>query len=156
MAVFAYDRVPFRGVTVNRRMKRAIEWAEQQDGVPTLQLSQGAYNPGGVAASGTTHAGGGAVDIRTSVMSERQVKATMKALKRGGWAAWHRTAADGFADHIHAVLIGDKDASNSARWQMGEYDAGRSGLSSGGPDRNPWRPDPPVRFNFVKRKPVPR
>ena len=156
MAVCAYDRITWRGVTVNRRMKRAIEWVEDQPDVPTLQLSQGAYNPGGVAASGTTHAAGGAVDIRTSVMTDRQVKATMKALKRAGWAAWLRGPADGFSPHIHAVLIGDKERSASARWQCDEFDAGRSGLSTGGPDRKPWRPKRPVRFSFRQRKPVPR
>ena len=155
MTVSAYDRVPFRGVTVNRRMKRALEWAERQDGVPTLQLSQGAYS-GSVAASGSTHDGGGSVDIRTSVMSEAQRRKVMKALKRAGWAAWYRDERDGFSPHIHAVLIGDKQASNSARWQMGEFDAGRNGLTSQRADRNPWRPKERVRFSFRQKRPVPR
>ena len=156
MAVSAYDRVTHKGVTMSRIMKRALTWVEAQPGVPVLQCSQGAYNPGGVAASGSTHSAGGSLDIRTSVMSEQQRKATLKALKRGGWAAWYRDERDGFSPHLHCVLF-CKDRSSSARWQGDEFDAGRNGLTSQRADRNPWRnPGGPVRFSFRRRKPVPR
>lgn len=154
MTVSAYDRVTWRGVTVNRRMKRALEWAEECSGI-TIAPSQGAYNPGGVTASGTTHAGGGSIDIRVAHLSDRQRKRLVHALKDAGWAIWYRKPTASWGPHLHGVLIGDKEASNSARWQMGEYDAHRTGLSQGGHDGT-YRPDPPVRFNFKKKKPVPR
>lgn len=154
MAVNAYDKVTFKGVTVDRKTKRALEWAEEESGVE-IQISQGSYNPGGVAASGTTHAGGGAVDIRTSILTERQRKRLTKTLKKAGFAVWYRGPGSGFSPHLHAIQIGNKKASSSAKWQVGEFDARRSGLTSGGYDKT-FRPDPPVKFNFKKKKPVPR
>ena len=153
MAVSAMDRVSWRGVTLDRRTKRALEWAEQRAGV-TLAPSQGSWSTS-VDASGSTHAGSGAVDLRVAFYSDRQRKRVVHALKDAGFAAWYRRPSSAWGPHIHAILIGSQQASASARWQMGEYDARRSGLTSGGADRT-YRPDVPVRFNFVKRKPVPR
>lgn len=150
----AYDKVTWRGVTLNRRTAAALEWAEKDSGVP-IQVSQGSYNAGGVAASGSTHDGGGAADVRTSILSETQRKRLLKSLKKAGACAWYRGPGSGFSPHIHLIMWGDKQASNSARWQCSEYDAGRSGLSRGGAD-NTWRADPPVKFNYKRRKPVPR
>lgn len=154
MGVHAYDKVIYKGVTVDRKTKRALEWVEENSGVE-IQLSQGSYNPGGVSASGTTHNGGGAVDIRTSILTERQRKRLVRFLKLAGFAAWYRGPGSGFAPHIHAIQVGNTKASASAKWQVNEFDAHRSGLSTGGYDRT-FRPDPPVKFNFKKRKPVPR
>lgn len=154
MGVFAYDKVIYKGVTVDRKTKRALEWVEENSGIE-IQLSQGSYNPGGVTASGTTHAGGGAVDIRTSILTERQRKRLVRFLKLAGFAAWYRGPGSGFSPHIHAIQIGNTRASSSAKWQVDEFDAHRSGLSTGGYDKT-FRPDPPVKFNFKKRKPVPR
>lgn len=156
MTLSAYDRVTYLGATMNRRMKRAVQWVEEDSGVP-VQIAQGAYRGSAAAsASGSTHDAGGSLDFRTVILSEKQRKALLRSLKRAGWAAWNRDARDGMDPHIHAVLIGDKQAANSARWQMGEFDAGRSGLTSGRADRNPWRPRERVRFSFKRRKPVPR
>lgn len=155
MAQNAYDRVVYLGATMNRRMKRAVRWVEAESGVP-VQISQGAYRgSSAAAASGSTHDRGASLDIRTSILTEKQRKRLVKTLKRGGWAAWYRGPGSGFSPHIHAVLIGDKEASTSAKWQMGQFDQGRSGLTSAGPDPT-FRPSPPVKFSFKKRRPVPR
>jgi len=153
MAVSAMDRVGWRGVTIDRRTKRALEWAEERAGV-TLSPSQGSWSTS-VGASGSTHAGSGAVDLRTAFYSDRQRKRVVHALKDAGFAVWYRRPSAIWGPHLHAVLVGSQQASSAARWQMHEYDRRRSGLSSGGADRT-YRPSPPVRFNFAKRKPVPR
>ena len=153
MPVKPMDRVSWRGVTLDRRTKRALEWAERRAGV-TLSPSQGSWSTS-VGASGTTHAGSGAVDLRVVGYTDRQRKRVVHALKDAGFAVWYRRQTAAWGPHLHAILIGSQDASPSARWQMAEYDARRSGLTSGGADRT-YRPKPPVRFDFDRRRPVPR
>ena len=155
MTVAATDRVSWRGVTLDRRTKRALEWAEHRSGV-TISPSQGSWSTS-VGASGSTHAGSSAVDIRVSQLTDRDRKRLVHALKDAGFAAWYRRPSTAWGPHVHAVLVGNAvhGASASARWQMFEFDARRSGLTSQGADRT-YRPSPPVRFNFAKRKPVPR
>jgi len=129
------DRVSWRGVTLDRRTKRALEWAEQRAGV-TLSPSQGSWSTS-VGASGTTHAGSGAVDLRVVGYTDRQRKRVVHALKDAGFAVWYRRPSSAWGPHLHAILIGSQ------------------GLTSGGADRT-YRPKPPVRFDFDRRRPVPR
>lgn len=123
-----YTRTTYGGKTVNRRtaalLSRAAGWA----GV-TITLTQGSYNSS-VSASAGTHDGGGAVDIAVGSWSSSRRVAVVDALRKAGFAAWLRTPAEGFAYHIHAVAIGDTQASSGAKNQVQSYFNGRNGLAN--------------------------
>lgn len=107
-------------------------------------IVQGSYN-NSVAASGGTHSGGGALDIRTRDFSKGKVDDMVKSLRMAGFAAWSRGRGfDSFTPHIHALAIGDRQMASSARNQVGSYKAGRNGLVGNGldPDRHLGRPIP--------------
>lgn len=121
------------GETVNARTAAMIKEAEDKAG-ENLSLTQGSYSTGTGASEGT-HDGGGAVDISISGVDD--VDDTVKALRQVGFAAWHRTPAQGFDHHIHAVAISDTDMSPQAQAQIGDYYLGRNGLEGGGDDDGP-------------------
>lgn len=122
-----YNRVTYSGKTVNQRTADLLRLAEKYSG-QSIRLTQGSYNRGGVAASAGTHDGGGAVDIASSSRS------LVLALRKAGFAAWLRTPAQGFSYHIHAVAIGDREASSGAAGQVQSYFNGRNGLANNGAD----------------------
>lgn len=93
-------------------------------GVSTSLVTQGSYSTG-VAASAGTHAGGGVIDLGTTST------AVLAALISAGFAAWIRTPAQGFAPHIHAVLMGDPTLSPQAAAQVISFLAGGTGLGVG-------------------------
>lgn len=153
MALLPSSKVTWRGVRISDRTRKALEWVERESGI-TISPSQGSWSTS-VAASGNTHAGSGVVDIRVGNLSNTQRKKLNRWLRRAGFASWLRGPADGMPYHIHAVLLSDAAASSAAKWQASEYDKGKSGLSSGKVDNDPYRPDP-VRFSWLRNKPVPR
>jgi hypothetical protein len=127
-----YDLVQRQGKTLDALTASALDAAEQELGYP-LTIVQGSYNAGGVAASGGTHDGGGVVDL-VAFDAARKVK----VLRSLGFAAWHRTPAQGpWNEHIHAVLIGNEKLSRSARDQVAAYLSGRNGLRNGAADDGP-------------------
>jgi peptidoglycan hydrolase-like protein with peptidoglycan-binding domain len=145
-----YHHVNFRGVTVNKRteemLKRAEYIMQHKYGHTNfhMELSQGSYHQG-VGASAGTHDGGGTVDVRTRGHSRAEVDDMVKAMRQAGFAAWSRGRGhDNFAPHIHAVALGDRDTSASARSQIPDYAAGRNGLANNArdPDANLGRPVP--------------
>lgn len=109
-----------------------------------IPITQGSYNKGGVAASAGVHDGGGAVDAPYSFgkFTSRQI---VRALRRVGFAAWSReelwvNGKKVWPQHIHAVALGDKEASVQAKNQMSAYKAGFDGLGHlgrGGTDNGP-------------------
>jgi peptidoglycan hydrolase-like protein with peptidoglycan-binding domain len=122
-------RTTYGGKTVNKRTKVLLQRAAEIYGA-NFTLTQGSYNRGGVAASAGTHDGGGVVDISVSSMSASQRAKAVQALRMAGFAAWLRTPAEGFAYHIHACAIGDKEMASLAKNQVQSYFNGRSGLVS--------------------------
>jgi hypothetical protein len=138
-----YTRITWRGVKLNQRTIDMILRAEvymEQMGMPAFQfsISQGSYSSS-VAASAGTHDGGGAVDIRTSVVNneKKKVDTMIVALRKAGFAAWSRgRVADSFENnkHIHAIAIGDKEASSGAKNQVDSFKRGRNGLKGDGAD----------------------
>jgi hypothetical protein len=138
-----YTRKSWRGVTLNQRTIEMFLRAEvymEQMGMAGFQfsLSQGSYSSS-VAASAGTHDGGGAADIRTSVVSndKKKVDTMVVALRKAGFAAWSRgRVADSFQNnkHIHAIAIGDTQASSGAKNQVASFKRGRNGLSGDGAD----------------------
>lgn len=114
--------------------------------VPTI--TQGAFMAragGGASASAGYHDEAGAFDLRVWDRSPAQVDAIIRESRKRGGPAWLRNAAyGGFSDpHIHLVLADDMPLASGLRWQVAEYIAGRSGLSSRGGDYHP-RPAPLV------------
>lgn len=138
-----YTRKTWRGVTLNQRTIELIQRAEiymAQMGKTGFQFSfsQGSYSSN-VAASAGTHDGGGAIDIRTSVVNndKKTVDTMVVALRKAGFAAWSRgRVADSFQNnkHIHAIAIGDTQASSGAKNQVASFKRGRNGLKGDGVD----------------------
>lgn len=90
---------------------------------------------GGAAASGGTHASGGAFDI-SDLTGDQDV---WVARQMGADATWARTRAQGFTPHLHGVLTGCPH-NGPARYQIDAVRAGFNGLGSGGqgaPDDGP-------------------
>lgn len=117
------------GKVTDRRTLAMLAEAQRISGIP-FQYAQGSYN-GSVNASGTTHHGGGAIDIRTIPMrTRRRKRKALKALRTVGFAAWWRKPIPGlWGEHIHAIAIDCEDLSPSAARQVAAYRAGRNGLS---------------------------
>lgn len=123
-----------RSVIVNRRTLNMLREAERRLGFP-LTIVQGSYKAGaGAVASAGTHDGGGVIDLRSRGLTDR--RKVVEVLRKVGFAAWLRVPPS-FDEHIHAVALGDRDASQSAKVQMLDYRAGRNGLANKGPDDGP-------------------
>lgn len=122
----------------------ALEYAEKIAGKQFV-VTQGSYQSS-VAASAGTHDRGGAVDLRWSTVGNSGVL----ALRKAGFAAWHRTPAQGgWVDHVHAVLVGHPDLAPSAARQVTAYRNGRNGLANNGPDDGPrLNPIPIYRWEY--------
>lgn len=125
-------RVQVQGHTVNRRTARMIAEAELIGG--PLRITQGSYSDG-VNSAGTHH-GGGVVDFSTRGLRLTQINRRVRALRLVGFAAWHRTEADGFTSHIHAVAVGTNDLDPAAARQVAALRRGRNGLANNGLDRH--------------------
>lgn len=127
-----YERVTFRGKTVDRWTMQALEACEKALGYE-LTITQGSYNAGSVSASAGTHDGGGVVDLAAWDWRRK-----VRALRDHGFAAWHRVPSQGpWPEHIHAVLIGNEKAAASAKRQVIAYREGRNGLANNARDDGP-------------------
>lgn len=137
-------------VVTDALTRKAIREAERRLGFK-LHFTQGSFRPR-TPYSGTTHTGAGSLDVDTSPdgkwWGRRKTNHVAGVLRRVGFAAWPRDERDGMGRHIHAERIGP-GLSTSAQWQVDEYDAGRSGLSSGKRDRYTYRPRP-VRMTWLR------
>jgi hypothetical protein len=134
--VTAYARITVEpGIVLNARTLAMLKAAESKLGKP-LGIIQGSYHAG-VSASGGTHDGGGAVDVDAH-SSGLHPSAIVLALRRVGFAAWHRLPLPGvWGEHIHMVAIGDKELSPAAVLQVAQYKAGLDGLADHKPDDGP-------------------
>ena len=91
--------------------------------------------------SAGTHDGGGAADISIGHRCGRRIPFVVRALRRVGFAAWHRLPSQGpWEEHIHAVAVSDPDLAGGAQHQVGDYYEGRNGLANGAPDDGPQIP----------------
>ena len=116
----------FRGQKLNSRTIQMLQRAEQILG-RLFHITQGSYSTR-VAASGSTHAGGGAMDTNGPGGWDKAVR----ALRAAGFAAWHRTPSQGpWGHHIHSIAIGDSSASPAAKRQVQAYLRGGDGLGHG-------------------------
>ena len=152
----AQDRVWWRGVQITARQRDAFRWAEKRlmkkfPGV-SLKPTQGSWS-NGVEASAGTHNGAGVCDFRTWHMTAEQRVYMVRCLKDAGQAAWYRTAAQGFDPHVHVCDRVTTGMAALARWQVAQYDAGRTGLASNKTDPT-YRPSPSVRWSWKLGRPV--
>jgi hypothetical protein len=141
-----------------------LKWVEDRLGF-TLLLAQGSYTGGAVAASGSTHNGGGAVDARVHTLdahghernlTDKERIRLVTTMKDAGFAVWHREDAPGvWGEHVHGIAFGDKEASGGARSQLLSFDAGRDGLTGNRVDST-YRPKPRVSWNYLLNRPTPR
>jgi len=116
----------YRGVRLNQRTIKMLLAAERILH-KTFHITQGSYSTS-VAASGGTHAGGGAMDTN----GPGGWNAAVSALRRVGFAAWHRTPSQGpWGPHIHSIALGDPSASQAAKNQMAAFRRGGDGLGHG-------------------------
>ena len=130
-----YAKVQVSGQTLNKRTQVMLETAEKLYG-KDFSLSQGSYEKAN-GVSGDTHLGGGALDVQgLNSMSQDDITKAVKSLRQAGFAAWERVPQEGFAHHIHAEAIGDKDLSPGAASQVKAYFAGKSGLDDNKEDRH--------------------
>ena len=155
-----YEKIQFRGVTLDRRTASALRWAEQKyiEVAPKkrapLVFYQGSYSTGASPNSKGTHDGGGAVDVNVSGMTHKQKMALVKWLRKGGWAAWLRPRmSDTWPEHIHAILRGHRTASPGAKDQVVSYERHRDGLAGDNYDST-WRPSKSRRWSHRKNRPI--
>lgn len=131
-------RTTVDGQTLNQRTADMLAmW--QFNALTDFYVIQGSYNKGGVSQSAGTHDGGGALDISVYGLGDLSDKKWI--VKQGrlvGFAAYYRPTRPGlWNEHIHAIAIGDAEASYGARSQMVEYRAGGDGLVGSNPDPDP-------------------
>lgn len=136
-----------RGVVMDRRLDAAFSEVEKDLGYElTVIKAHDVAAPGTV--SSTTHNGTGVADL-----SAFDAKHKMPALKRRGFAPYHRTKADGFPEHLHVILRGKGHGLDPlAQAQVDDWMATppKNGLANHGPDRDPWRPSPlPEPFSYA-------
>lgn len=115
----------FRGKRLNQRTIQMVLAAERLLGGKQFAITQGSYSTS-VAASGSTHAGGGAMDTNEAGAGWARAQSVLRQV---GFAAWHRTPSQGpWNDHIHSIALGDPTASPAAKNQMISYKNGGDGL----------------------------
>ena len=126
----------WRGVTLDSRSAAMMdEVVRLCPGVP-ITPTQGCWS--GADASAGTHSGAGAIDIAAEALHQSQRDQIVLAMRRVGWAAWHRTPAQSsWPHHIHGVSMGEPGLSPQAYDQTRDYLAGRNGLASNAPDDGP-------------------
>lgn len=115
----------FRGVTLNTRTIQMLLRAENALG-KQFRITQGSYSTR-VSASGSTHAGGGAMDTNDAGAGWLRAQNALRAV---GFASWWRHPWQGpWNDHIHSIAIGDPTASPAARNQVQDFLHGGDGLA---------------------------
>lgn len=154
----AQTPVWWRGVKITARQRDAFRWAEArlQKRFPGVSLvpTQGSWADGEL--SGGTHSKAGACDFRTWHMTVPQRVYMIRCLKDAGQAIWFRPEdwdGDGGDEHAHCLDRVTVNMDGGAKWQVAQYDAGRSGLVSNRRDPT-YRPKPPVKWSFKLKRPV--
>lgn len=124
----------FEGFRMDARTRDMFVEARRICDAP-LFITQGGFNKGGVSASAGTHDGGGALDIRARNLTKAQIAEAIRRLRQVGFAAWHRTPAQGdWVEHIHCIAVGCASLSAGAQAQVRDYLAGKNGLANHRPD----------------------
>lgn len=151
-----YERVGWRGVTLDARTASAMDWVAARV-KNYVRPAQGSWS--GADASAGTHSGSSAIDVGVAGWSLREIQELTNVMRRAGFAAWYRPPAaatgnfPGWGPHVHAILIGGKMMSPQAAAQVVAYKNGRNGLANNAYDYS-WRPRIPRRWSHRLRRPV--
>lgn len=117
-------------VTLTARAWALLADAYKSVGLPEADLvvNQGSWHHG--SASGSTHDGGGAFDLRVWNLPPEKVGPLVVALRSRGVCAWKRDQIHGnFQPHIHGIDRNEAGLSDGAQSQVNDYDRGGNGLS---------------------------
>jgi hypothetical protein len=129
------------GKYVNERTAAMLREVQRITRHPVL-VAQGSPSLS-VSVSGQTHAGQGAVDMRTVPLSKKGKLDQLIASRRVGFAAWIRPyVPDLWGEHEHALAIDDPGLSTAAEAQVQAYLHGRDGLAGN-------RKDPHAGLNIA-------
>lgn len=147
-----YDKTTHGGKTVDWLTKAALMKAERKLGY-ALSITQGSYQAddgtgNDVAASSSTHNGGGVVDL-----PEYEAERKMRALRASGFWAWVREELwrDGrriWSKHVHAVQATNRKLDPLAFEQVIQGRAGLNGLADRGPDPHAGVPVIPFKWPY--------
>ena len=131
-----YELTEWDGEHVDYMTAAALEAAKKEFG-GDFRIMQGSHSTD-VAASGSTHAGGGVVDLS---VPDGNWEGAVTALRKIGFAAWVRNVPGygqaGSGAHIHAVLMGNDQLSPQAQVQVNSYLNNDDGLSGSRADDGP-------------------
>lgn len=147
-----YDKTTHGGKVVDWMTKAALLKAERRLGY-ALDLAQGSYQAddgpaNDVAASSSTHDGGGVVDLLPY-----QAFRKVRALRACGFWAWHRTelwrnGVRVWGEHVHAVQATNRKLDPLAFQQVIQGRAGLDGLADRGPDPHLGIPVIPFKWPY--------
>lgn len=153
-----YGRTWWRGHQFDNRTVSALLWAEKRflaedKRRAPFKVGQGSFAQGSMSAG--THSQGSAVDLMFAGVNPKDRAATVKWLRRAGFAAWARVGPIWGTDndHAHGILLGGTNASPQAKAQMASYLNHRNGLADNAYDRTP-RPPIRRRWNHRLKRPV--
>lgn len=142
----AYGRTSWDGEPIDNLTAAQLMVAGRLRGT-RYHVTQGSFQPA-TSYSGTTHTGGGVVDVSP------YDNASVVALQRAGFAAWHRGPgapgkAANYGNHIHAVSLFDRSAARSAAAQAAHY----RDMSGDGLGQKYYGPHAPVLANLLAQLP---
>lgn len=124
-----------RPLIMDERSLRKLRRAEAALGF-TFTIVQGSWSD--AAASGDTHTGAGAGDLRTwNLPAHITPQRAVLELRKAGLIAWYRHSGQGFDPHIHFIDYGNPELAPAAQRQVAAWEAGRNGLANNGPDDGP-------------------
>ncbi len=107
---------------LNRRTSEMLHQAQSLLPMTEVSVCRGSYDAN---APGSSHEGGGVLDVRPYPHDHRHMERIVAALRRVGFAAWFRAREANL--HVHAVAIGDRDLSPAAQAQVVSFLAGEDG-----------------------------
>jgi hypothetical protein len=125
-----------RLITVRTKAAGVADWY--------LTPIQGSYSTS-TAASGGTHDGGGAIDLKMGNLGAKQKVILESVMREVGHAGWNREPSwwsswygkiiyGGWSSHHHAIRTGCPHLSTAAKAQVAEYVRGENGLVGGDKD----------------------
>lgn len=128
--------VMFRGASVDPKTGDALTELAAISGSIYVQPIPGFGSYRNNTASGGTDTGGGHIDLNLEGRSDADAR-TLETLARSiGFVAYFRPRNSpytgnsyGWQRHLHLIRRDCADLSAKAKWQVGEYDAGRDGLA---------------------------
>lgn len=149
-----YYRASFDGEPTDYRtailMRLCDRELQHNRNFPPMNCFQGSYQPPS-DVSGTTHAGGGVLDIGWPGASISKHDEGMCFLRNQGFqAGWCRHPSTGFILHVHTIDVGNRRLSPDAQLQLHDYRQDGDGLWPLGGHDDPFRcrPNRVVGWDF--------